>query len=182
MTAPVPVIEIPDHADTSGIGCPHREEHPGDVADAPDVRPEEMVGGIVVAAVEGADPALIELGSEAVGIEALADLAIAPDDAQTVGRRDRWGATTPFKEVGLPDASHADGRFNDVHADRVGQQCPDDDGTVGERVASQPAERVVVAGFEEGIEIRWQQGRHGSRTTLGVTFVNSVTDQARTLR
>ena len=182
VTAPVPAIEIPNHADASGVGGPDGKEYPGDAVDSPGVRPQEMVGGVVVAPAEGADLAFVKLGPEAVRIEALADLAVAPPDPQLVALWNGRRAALPFKEIGLPDAEHAGSSFHDVHADRVRKQRPNDDRTVRKRVSPQPAERVVMARSQQGIEVRRQQRRHGSPMTDGVTFAHSVTDQARTLR
>ena len=44
------------------------------------------------------------------------------------------------------------------------------------------AEGIVVSGFEQRMQVRRQRRRHGSHGTYGVTFRDSVTDQARTLR
>ncbi len=64
----VPLVEVADHADAAGIGCPDREAETCDAVDRLSLRAEDAVGDVAADLAQGFDVALVQGRAEAVGI------------------------------------------------------------------------------------------------------------------
>ena len=79
MAASIPAVEVTDERDALGVGGPDGEVNPIDPVDAPQVRPQVIVGPQVGAFVEEVLVVAAQLRPEGVGI------APAPAAAQQSG-------------------------------------------------------------------------------------------------
>ncbi len=85
VDATVPPVEVADDADAIGIGCPHREVHPGDRSELDGVRAQLLVGAQLGALADQVEVEIAQDAAEAVGIVHLAHVAVLPRHAQAVG-------------------------------------------------------------------------------------------------
>src|SRR5262245_56899998 len=86
MYAPVPLIEVADHADALRVGRPHGEVHAGDVDNRPDVRAELLTGAVVRALAEQMQIEIREHLPELIGIDDVAGAVVLVDAEAIVER------------------------------------------------------------------------------------------------
>ena len=154
-----PVIEIADHADALGIGCPHGERHTGDLTvggrEAPRVCAQRLPETLVATLGEQVQVDLAQGRQEPVGVGngvderrlvlGVADLEAVVDE---VGERHRDGEQ-PGLDVGQRMAGAADQR---VHLHRVRAVHPDHR-VVVVFVGAQHRVRVVVLTGQQPVQV-----------------------------
>ncbi len=86
VTAPVPIVEVADHADPAGIRRPDREAVAVDAVEGAGMGPEHAVDEVAADLAQAVDLVLLQRGTEAVGIVAARRRAVPGLDLDLVER------------------------------------------------------------------------------------------------
>ena len=86
VPAPVPLVEIADHADPPRVGRPDGETDAADPFDGRYVRAQLLVGAMVCAFSEQMEVVIRKDRGEPVGVFKLALAAVSEPDAQAIGK------------------------------------------------------------------------------------------------
>src|SRR4051812_29110894 len=85
MVAPVPAIEISDHAHPLGVGRPHGKAGSGHPINSPELGAEFVVDASLVALAEEIEIGFAESGQKRVSIAGATDFSLGVRDHQIVG-------------------------------------------------------------------------------------------------